>query len=94
MTRENILKNYIADFDKVCKVSSIISQVCQIQSLDWLEKTLLNQWAKLVLDHQKYGESISFIFAKYAFIDYLRSDDNVMNDEPITAFLIDTIKYV
>lgn len=92
--KDNPLKNYIADFDKVCKVSTIISQVCQIRELDWLEKTLLNKWAKTVLDKQDLGENVSFILAKCAFIEYLESDRNVMNDDPITPFLIDVIKYV
>lgn len=94
MTQDNPLKNYIADFEKVCKVSSIISQVCQIRGLDWWEKTLLNQWAKTVLDKQEQGSEVAFILAKWAFIDYLRSDRNVMLDDPITPFLSDCIKYV
>ena len=94
MTQDNILKNYIKDFDKVCKVSNIISQTCQIRGLDWLEKSLLNKWASIVLDKQKLDTEIAFILAKWAFIDYLRSDRNVMNDDPITPFLSDCIKYV
>ena len=89
-----VLKSCIADFDKVCKVSSLISQICQISGLDWWEKRLLNEWAKIMLDNQKYDESVSFIFAKYDFIDYLRSDENCMSNEPVTPFLIDVIKYV
>ena len=89
MTQDNILKKYIEDFDKVCRVSSIISQTCQIQNREWLEKELLNKWAKTVLNKQRYSES--FILAKVAFITYLRSDENVANKDPITAFIIDTL---
>lgn len=86
----------IADFDRVCKVSSIISQVCQIRGLDWWEKRLLEQWSKTVLDKQDLDTDteVGFILAKYSFIDYLKSDRNVMNDDPITPFLSDCIKYV
>ena len=94
MTRDNIIKNDIKDFDKVCKVSAVISQVCQLRGLDWWEKTLLNQWGKTVLDKQGSETEIAFILAKWAFVDYLRSDRNVMNDDPVTPFLIDVIKYV
>ena len=94
MTQDNILKNYIKDFDKVCKVSSLISQICQIRGLDWLEKKLLNQWGKTVLDKQDLDTEVSFILAKWAFVDYLSSDRNVMRDDPITPFMIDVIKYV
>ena len=90
MTNSNI-KN----FAKVCKVSSIISQVCQIQKLDWLEKTLLNQWFKIVFEKQSkdYEDlDVAFILAKYDFLDYLRSDENCMSNEPITPFLVDTIQ--
>ena len=93
----NILENYIADFDKVCKVSNIISQTCQIRGYDWLEKDLLNKWAKTVLDKQDkdYEDgNVAFILAKWEFVKYLESDWNVMNDDPITPFLIDVIKYV
>ena len=94
MTQDNILKNHNADFEKVCKVSTIISQVCQIRGLDWLEKRLLNQWSETVLEYQAKDTEISFILAKWHFIDYMRGDSNVMNDDPITPFLIDVIKYV
>lgn len=93
MTQDNPLKTYIADFDKVCRVSSIISQTCQIRGLDWLEKSLLNKWAQTVLDKQDLDD-VAFILAKCSFIEYLKSDRNVMNDDPITPFLIDVIKYV
>lgn len=92
MTNSNPLN--IKSFDKVCKVSTIISQVCQIRGLDWLEKTLLNKWAKTVMDKQVFDERVAFIIAKYAFIAYLESERNSMKDEPITAFLIDTIKFI
>ena len=84
----------ITDFDKVCKVSTLISQICQIRGLDWWEKTLLKQWEKIVLSKQALDTEVSFILAKWDFIDYLKSDRNVMNDDPITPFLIDVIKYV
>ena len=87
MTNSNI-KN----FAKVCRVGAVISQVCQIQRLDWLEKTLLNQWRKAVMEKQDEDEEISFILSKYAFLDYLRSDENCMSNEPITPFLVDTIQ--
>ena len=92
-TTDNALKNYIADFDKVCKVSSIISQVCQLRGYDWLEKTLLNKWLKMVLDYQDKGEEVAFLFAKWHFIDYMRSD-NLMDGDSIRDFLIDTIKCI
>ena len=91
--KDNPLKNFIADFDKVCKVSSLISQICQIRGLDWWEKTLLNKWAKTVLEKQDLDD-VAFILAKCSFIEYLKSDRNVMNDDPITPFMIDVIKYV
>ena len=87
-------KNYIADLSKVCKVSNLISQICQIRGLDWFEKTLLNRWSRTVLNKQDLGTDVAFIFAKASFIEYLKSDRNVMNDDPITPFLIDCIKYV
>lgn len=96
MTQDNILKNYIADFDKVCKVSNIISQVCQLRGYDWLEKTLLNKWAKIVLDYQKYeyhNEKVAFILSKSAFIKYMEND-NLMDGDSIKDFLIDTIKFI
>lgn len=92
MTQDNILKNYIKNFEKVCKVSTIISQVCQIRGFDWLEKELLNEWAKTVLDKQDEDKELAFIFAKSAFIDFL--ENYFMKDEPIIAFLIDSIKFV
>lgn len=96
MTQDNILKNHIADFEKVLKVSNLISQICKIRGLDWLEKRLLKQWSKTVLDKQDLDTDteVVFILAKYSFIDYLKSDRNVMNDDPITPFLSDCIKYV
>ena len=91
MTNANTL---IKDFDKVCKVSSIISQICLIRGLDWWEKTLLDQWEKTLRDKLESGGEVAFILAKWAFIDYLRSDRNVMWDDPVTPFLSDCIKYV
>ena len=94
MTNTNTNSINIADFDKVCKVSTLISQICQIRGLDWWEKTLLKQWEKTVLNKQDLDTEISFILAKWAFIDYLSSDRNVLSDDPVTPFLIDVIKYV
>lgn len=94
--QDNILKNYIKDFEKVCKVSNVISQTCQIRGYDWLEKTLLNKWAKTVLDYQKYeyhNEKVAFILAKFAFIKYMEND-TLMDGDSIKDFLIDTIKYI
>ena len=90
--KDNILKNYIADFEKVCKVSNIISQVCQIRGYDWLEKELLNRWVKTVLNNQDEDEEVAFILAKWDFVKYL--ENYFMKDEPIIVFLIDAIKYV
>ena len=95
MTQNNPLSNYIKDFDKVCKVSAVISQVCQIRGYDWLEKTLLNKWAKTVLDYQKneyHNEKVAFILAKGRFIEYMEND-SLMDGDSIRDFLIDTIKY-
>ena len=94
MTQDNIRNNYITDFGKVCKVSTLISHICQIRGLDWWEKTLLKQWEKTLLEKQNLDTEIAFILAKWAFIDYLRSDSNVLSDDPVTPFLIDVIKYV
>ena len=82
------------NFDKVCKVSNIISQICQLRGLDWWEKTLLHQWEKTLLDKQDEDKELEFIFAKASFIEYLESDRNVMSDDPVTPFLIDVIMYV
>ena len=92
MTTTNILSNYIADFDKVCKVSNIISQVCQLRGYDWLEKELLNRWCKTVLNNQDEDVEVAFILAKWDFVKFLKN--YYMKDEPIIVFLIDAIKYV
>ena len=92
MTQDNILNNYIADFELVCKVSTIISKVCEIRGYDWLEKTLLTQWEKTILNRKDEDKELAFIFAKYDFIEYL--ENYFMKDEPIIVFLIDAIKYV
>lgn len=94
MTQNNPLEGYIKNFSKVCKVGAIISQICQIQGLDWLEKILYKQWIKTVLNKQDEDEEVAFILAKHAFLDYLRSDENSMRNAPITAFLYDTIQSV
>lgn len=91
--KDNPLKNYIKDFEKVCKVSNVISQTCQIRGYDWLEKTLLNKWLKTVLDYQDKDERVAFILARWRFIEYMEND-NLMDGDSIKAFLIDTIKYV
>lgn len=92
MTQNNTLEGYIKDFKKVCKVSDIISQTCQIRGYDWLEQYLLNRWAKTVLDCQDKGEKVDFILAKVRFIEFLKRDGSLDGDS-IKDFLIDTIRY-
>lgn len=82
----------IEESKKVCEVYYIISQVCKLRGFDWLEKELLNKWVEKVLEKQDEDEELSFIFAKYAFIEYL--ENYFMKDEPIIVFLIDAIKAV
>ena len=89
---KNALEGYIKDFGKVCKVSNIISQVCQLRGYDWLEKELLNRWGKTVLNNQDEDAEVAFILAKLDFIKYL--ENYFMKDEPIIVFLIDAIKYI
>ena len=62
------IKNF--NYKKVCKVYSLIGQICKIQGLDWLEEILLNQWTKMVLNNQDKDEEVAFILAKYSFLDY------------------------
>ena len=90
MKQDNILKNYIKDFEKVCKVSKNISQVCEMQRRPTLETLLLNKWAKIVLDSQDYGES-AFIMARSSFVNFLQSGKYVDENSPIAIFLIDTL---
>lgn len=88
MTNSNHLN--IADFEKVCKVSKTISQVCEMQKRPTLEKILLNKWARIVLDSQKYGKD-AFIMARGSFVNFLQSGKYVDEKSPLTLFLIDTL---
>ena len=95
MTNTNPLN--IKDFDKVCKVSSLISQICKIAEVDWFEKILLKEWEKIVNEKYEYAvddDEVCFILAKYAFIDYLRSDKNTMRKYSTSAFLADMVGLV
>lgn len=83
------LKNYITDFRKVCRVSDLISRVCELQKRPALEGILLNKWASTVLDSQEYGES-SFIVARSRFVKFLQSDKYIKNS-PLALFLLDTL---
>lgn len=87
MTQES---NYIANIEKVCRVSQIISQVCQMQKRPTLEKILLNKWARIVLGSQKYGKD-AFILARGSFINFLQSGKYVDEKSPVVLFLIDTL---
>lgn len=89
-SNELSLSNYIRDFEKVSKVSNIISQVCELQKRPTLEKILLNKWAKTVLDSQEYGKD-SFIMARGRFVNFLQSGKYVDEKSPIVVFLIDTL---
>lgn len=82
-------KNYIADFSKVCKVSSLISQICELQKRPVLEGMLLNKWESIVLDCQEYDES-AFIEARSRFVKFLQSAKYIKNS-PLALFLIDTL---
>ena len=90
MTQDNILSNYIRDFEKVSKVSNIISQVCELQRLPALEKLLLNKWAKTVLDCQDYGEE-AFVMARIRFVNFLKSGTFSGENSPLVLFLISTL---
>lgn len=90
MTQDNPLKNYIKDLEKVSKVSSIISQVCQMQERPHLERALLNKWAKIVLDCQEYREH-AFMMARNDFIQYLKHPMYLDDKDPLLLFLIDTL---
>lgn len=91
MTQDNPLKNYVKDFEKVCKASSIISQVCQMQGRPHLERSLLNKWACMVLDNQKYGGEHAFTMARNDFIQYLKHPMYLDDKDPLLLFLIDTL---
>lgn len=82
------------DFDKVSKVSSLIIQVCQIADVEWFEKVLLKEWKKIVNEKYEVDDEVYFILAKYAFVDYLRSEENTMRKESISAFLADMVRLV
>lgn len=90
MTQDNILKNYIKDFEKVSKASNIISQVCELQKLPSLGKLLLNEWAKTVLDSQEYGEE-AFVMARIRFVKFLKSGTFASENSPLVLFLTDTL---
>lgn len=94
MTQNNTLEGYIKDFNKVCKVSNLISQVCEVQKRPNLERVLLNKWACTVLDSQKYGEECAFIMARGRFMDFLQSGEYIDEKEPLTLFLLDTLWYI
>ena len=89
-SNDNILKNYIKDFEKVSKVSNIISQVCELQRLPSLETLLLNKWAKIVLDSQDYGEE-AFVMARIRFVNFLKSGTFDSENSPLVLFLISTL---
>lgn len=88
--QNNPLKNYIKDFDKVCKVSNVISQVCELQRLPSLEKLFLNKWAKMVLDCQDYGEE-AFVMARIRFVNFLKSGTFASENSPLVLFLISSL---
>ena len=89
-SNDNILKNYIQDFEKVSKVSNIISQVCELQRLPSLATLLLNKWAKTVLDCQDYGEE-AFVMARIRFVNFLKSGTFASENSPLVLFLIDAL---
>ena len=94
-TNETMMSKFgIKDLERVCAVSNAIHQVCQLRSFDWLERPLMNQWLKRVIEKQNLDSQIGFTLAKYSFVRYLRSDDNVTRDDPITEFLIKCVESV
>ena len=84
------LSNYIRDFEKVSRVSNIISQVCELQRLPSLATLLLNKWAKTVLDCQDYGEE-AFVMARIRFVNFLKSGTFASENSPLVLFLIDAL---
>ena len=78
---------------KVRKVSTIIRKVCGIQGLKVTERFLLNEWGRIALEHEKYDddENVSFILAKHAFIEYIRS---IYPKWILTEFIIDTLQTI
>lgn len=90
MTTNNALETYIKDFKKVCRVSNIISQVCELQECPALAGMLLNKWAKTVLDCQDYGED-AFVMARSRFVNFLKSGTFDSENSPLVLFLISTL---
>ena len=78
---------------KVRKVSTIIRKVCMIQELKVTESFLINEWGKIALEYEKYDddENVSFILAKHAFIEYMRS---IYPKWALTDFIIDTLQTI
>jgi len=95
MTNETMISQFgIKDLERVCAVSNAIHQVCQLRGFDWLERILMSQWLKRVIEKQNLDSQIGFTLAKYSFVRYLRSDDNTALDDPITEFLIKLVELV
>ena len=91
------MTNRIKNFDKVSKVSSLIIQVCQIADVEWFEKILLKEWENVVKEKYELDvedDEVCFILAKYAFIDYLKSEKNTMRKYSTSAFLADMVGLV
>ena len=79
---------------KVRKVSTIVRKVCRLQGFKVTEKFLLTEWGRIALEHEKYDdddENVSFILAKYAFIEYIRS---IYPKWVLTDFIIDTLQTI
>lgn len=78
---------------KVRKVSTVIRKVCRIQGLKVTEELLLTEWGRIALEHEKYDddENVSFILAKYAFIEYIRS---IYQKWVLTDFIINTLQTI
>ena len=71
------------EFSKACKVSTVISQICQIGNRKVLEEILLRKWEKIVLNNR----DVDFVFIKYEFVGYLKR----LHKEPLIDFMIDTL---
>lgn len=84
------MTQYIKDFKKVCKVSEIISAVCELQEIPALGTLLLDKWEKIVFDCQEYGED-SFFMAQSRFVTFLKSGTYVSGESPLALFLISTL---
>ena len=76
------MTNTTIDFSKVCKVSSIISQICQIQDRCFLEKALLDMWEKAVLKNNKFDEARCW---------FMKDVRKTFCKEPLIDFLINTL---